>query len=351
MEQKTTTTTTTGAEEEDNTKETTIPTQPVDPSVAALGYYLTDKKYKGNRWEGVLARLAELSPVRTVRIDLQRSLDDQGPFQTILHKVTDELVTADEPSLARLHKLETYLGAHPSIVNVVAFENQRLLTNRCKVYETLREVDGAGDGVSYVSNPKFMVIEQQVEDYGPILQEHNIQFPVMAKPLPACGTAASHQMGVYFNAKQLQSCATPFLVQEYFNHGGVIFKVFIFGADDSSTHVVRRPSIRNFTPEDKATRDVILFDSQKPFAADLRMTPEEVADETALPNPPMIMLHAISKALRAAFGCQLLGVDVIRNVDSPNTYAVVDVNYFPTYGGVPQYEDRMARYLLTISKT
>ncbi len=67
----------------------------------------------------------------------------------------------------------------------------------------------------------------------------------VVKTVQACGTVASHEMGIVFEEKALHSFTLPLLVQEYYNHDSVVFKVF---AAHDSVQVVRRPSLRNVDP-------------------------------------------------------------------------------------------------------
>ena len=56
-----------------------------------------------------------------------------------------------------------------------------------------------------------------------------LKFPVIAKPLVADGSAKSHKMALVFNHDGLNSLKPPVVVQEFVNHGGVIFKVYVAG--------------------------------------------------------------------------------------------------------------------------
>ena len=52
-----------------------------------------------------------------------------------------------------------------------------------------------------------------------------LNFPVIVKLLVADGSANSHTMSLVFNGEGLKKLTTPIVLQEFVNHGGVIFKV------------------------------------------------------------------------------------------------------------------------------
>ncbi|QHN87159.1 Inositol-tetrakisphosphate 1-kinase [Arachis hypogaea] len=66
----------------------------------------------------------------------------------------------------------------------------------------------------------------------------NLRFPVIAKPLYADGTMKSHELCLVFDAQGLREtlnknagggAATTVVLQEFVNHGGAVFKVYVAG--------------------------------------------------------------------------------------------------------------------------
>jgi len=107
------------------------------------------------------------------------------------------------------------------------------------------------------------------------LKLEDIKFPVVVKTTLACGTTASHQMGIVFNAKGINTFTPPFLVQEFYNHNSTIFKVFVVG---DRLHVEKRKSLPNLPTDYEET---IYFDSQQPLGPQLEKikSPHEKTDE------------------------------------------------------------------------
>ena len=61
------------------------------------------------------------------------------------------------------------------------------------------------------------------------IRNESIEFPVICKPLVACGTPDSHLLYVAFTAASLRDAATPCLIQQFHDHDGVVFKIYVIG--------------------------------------------------------------------------------------------------------------------------
>ncbi|KAL4307084.1 hypothetical protein HN51_041409 [Arachis hypogaea] len=79
----------------------------------------------------------------------------------------------------------------------------------------------------------------------------NLRFPVIAKPLYADGTMKSHELCLVFDAQGLREtlnknagggAATTVVLQEFVNHGGAVFKVYVAG---EHVRCVKRTSLPN----------------------------------------------------------------------------------------------------------
>lgn len=163
---------------------------------------------------------------------------------------------------------------------------------------------------------------------------------MLAKTVRACGAADAHLMSVAFSEKGLHQpeLRAPLIVQEYLNHGAIIWKAFVIG--DYVT-VVARPSLCDLTPD--AQRANISFNSQK------GVPPELLASAPGnAPQPPQHVLQAMAKWLRARTGMSLFGFDVVSHqpVAGKTAYGVIDINYFPGYSGVPDFNTRLLQHAL-----
>lgn len=138
----------------------------------------------------------------------------------------------------------------------------------------------------------------------------------------------------------------PMVLQQFVNHGGIIFKVYI--ADDYVKCVKRSslPDVSKETMEEMASEcgGVMKF-SQISSGATLMASGEE---EVKMPAPEFIV--AVAKGLRVALGLHLFNFDMIRD-DKGDGYLVIDINYFPGYEKLPCYEMVMTEFFLNIKES
>lgn len=142
------------------------------------------------------------------------------------------------------------------------------------------------------------------------LQERDICFPVICKPIEACGTPLSHKMVVIVSPLDLDLLLPvwPCVVQQYYDHGAVLYKAYVI---DGSVMVFQRPSLPDLQPRLQeaaaaaatvAARRQAGVPSQEAFVAALLDNPTPTADanissspkkrnvhnEKSIPKPPLI---------------------------------------------------------------
>lgn len=96
-------------------------------------------------------------------------------------------------------------------------------------------------------------------------------------------------------------------------------QVYVVG---STSWVVRKASLPNY--EASPDREPLMFNSQK--FEDLLGIPGEV------PPPPADLVDSVAKVIGETAGLHLFGFDIIRN-STTGKYAVIDLNFFPSYRG------------------
>lgn len=146
-------------------------------------------------------------------------------------------------------------------------------------------------------------------------------WPAMVKSLQASGSLSAHDMAVVWKSEDVDKYAYPLYLQEYVNHDGTIFKVYVLGEDHFT---VTRVSLPNFpaTPY----QPPVQFNSQH---WKHELPPELTKEYTGKRVAPAhdVLSHA-SAAVSKLLGLTLFGFDVIENVDTGHL-SVIDVNYFP----------------------
>ncbi|KAL5082474.1 hypothetical protein RYX36_010895, partial [Vicia faba] len=73
---------------------------------------------------------------------------------------------------------------------------------------------------------QVVVKEPKLFDFDAI-EEHDLRFPFIAKPLEANETVNSHNLFMVFDCDSVKSLDNnPMMMQEFVNHSAVIFKIF-----------------------------------------------------------------------------------------------------------------------------
>ncbi|XP_009872887.1 PREDICTED: inositol-tetrakisphosphate 1-kinase-like, partial [Apaloderma vittatum] len=77
-------------------------------------------------------------------LDLTKPIEDQGPLDVIIHKLTDVILEADQndsQSLELVHRFQEYIDAHPETIILDPLPAIRTLLDRSKSYELIRQIE------------------------------------------------------------------------------------------------------------------------------------------------------------------------------------------------------------------
>eukprot|EP01083_Nonionella_stella_P064915 169657_1 len=230
-----------------------------------------------------------------------------------------------------------------------------------------------------VRTPRFLILEKTLgeADVANQIQSASFQYPLIVKPLTAAGTKSSHKMGVLMGSRGIEKVQGPCLLQEYANHDGLLYKVYVLG---NKVWVFQRPSLPNLPIGESSSsqhdgksegKGYVEFDSQRPYPTlddfgispltasteDLTEKVEKCQDKNKLTAAE---IRPVANAIRKAFGLKLFGFDilvtekeVLKSVAESSPKAeevkkemlVVDVNYFPSYKEVTNFSQLLAQYL------
>ncbi|GKV33495.1 hypothetical protein SLEP1_g42001 [Rubroshorea leprosula] len=100
------------------------------------------------------------------------------------------------------------------------------------------------DSYGKVGVPKQLVIKRDASSIPEAVIKSGLSLPLVAKPLVADGSAKSHELSLAYDQYSLRKLEPPLVLQEFVNHGGVLFKVYIVG---EAIKVVRRFSLPDVT--------------------------------------------------------------------------------------------------------
>ena len=354
-----------------------------------------------------------------------------GDFHVILHKLTEDLEAHPSSSphseSDKLRVLREYLLSHPAAVVVDPLDNVRTVVNRahtCACLQRIQQRLGQGAAGCPFAQPAFAVADGSLLSSsssagggdsaapparsGAILatmRAAGLAFPVICKPLQACGTPESHSMAVVFSSEGFADLMDPpsagsgspspspkpFLLQQFCDHGGVFYKVYVL---DGEVLISTRRSLPDF---ERSMHDLLAagvavtaFDSRVSFpelplglregagqgskeskeskereqeehrqqhgkdkqnACSDASTCTEI-DHEVVPAPLQARIAAAAAEISAEFGLSLYGFDVIVPLPAsveeggvPPPLLVIDVNFFPSYKNVPDFPSKLRAYL------
>uniref|UniRef100_A0A8I3PFD9 Inositol-tetrakisphosphate 1-kinase n=1 Tax=Canis lupus familiaris TaxID=9615 RepID=A0A8I3PFD9_CANLF len=254
-----------------------------------VGYWLSEKKIKKLNFQA-FAELCRKRGIEVVQLNLSRPIEEQGPLDVIIHKLTDVILEADQndsQSLELVHRFqdrlghvpepaarvegadwsgrhhvipprperggsrpsagearaEEYIDAHPETIVLDPLPAIRTLLDRSKSYELIRKIEAYMKDDRICSPPFMELTSLSGDDTMRLLEQNGLAFPFICKTRVAHGTN-SHEMAIVFNQEGLSAIQPPCVVQNFINHNAVLYKVFVVG---ESYTVVQRPSLKNFS--------------------------------------------------------------------------------------------------------
>ncbi|XP_007040636.2 PREDICTED: inositol-tetrakisphosphate 1-kinase 1 [Theobroma cacao] len=301
-----------------------------------IGYALVPKKENSFIRES-LVNQAKSRGIDLVKIDRGRPLVEQGRFHCVLHKLYGD----DWRS-----QLEDFRSRNPNAVIVDSPDAIERLHNRISMLQVVSELKIENQSETF-GIPKQIVIYDQETLFDNQAWEL-LKFPVIAKPLVADGSAKSHKMSLVFNHDGLNKLKPPIVLQEFVNHGGVIFKVYVVG---EYVKCVKRKSLPDVSEEKLKSLEGSLSFSQVSNLATHEKSDDKYYKKMHLEDtelPPQSFMTDIARGLRRAMKLNLFNFDVIRDTRFGNRYLIIDINYFPGYAKMPGYETVLTDFFCDI---
>ncbi|XP_028115748.1 inositol-tetrakisphosphate 1-kinase 3-like [Camellia sinensis] len=138
-----------------------------------------------------------------------------------------------------------------------------------------------------------------------------LMLPLVAKPLVVDGSAKSHELSLAYDQYSLQILEPPLVLQEFVNHGGVLFKVYIIG---EAIKVVRRFSLPDVRKRELSTNTGVFRFPRVSCAA--ASADDADLDPMVAELPPRPLLERLARELRRRLGLRLFNLDIIREHES-----------------------------------
>lgn len=121
----------------------------------------------------------------------------QPDFDVIIHKLTEDIDRKE--SVDKMKALDNYLKHHPNTVIVDPIDSVRKVISRSRTCQHLSNIELTMGKQCPFRQPKYVVFEDSnsvtsSEDTLKVIAQHGLTFPIICKPVEACGTAISHHM-------------------------------------------------------------------------------------------------------------------------------------------------------------
>jgi len=227
-----------------------------------IGYWWSEKKSQKLNASHLAALFAERN-CQLVKIDLDRPIEEQGPFSLIVHKISDILVKADlgdATAKKTISAFESYVRKNPHTIILDPLDNNRALLDRYKQYRLIEQSGLAKEGV--VFTPPFVhLTSTNIDVNRGRIRRSKITFPLVCKPILAQGSTGAHQMCIIFNEAGLKDVKPPCVAQSFVNHNARLFKLFVI---KDNYYIMERPSLKNFQASDQETVFFYSHDISKP---------------------------------------------------------------------------------------
>ncbi|XP_042007691.1 inositol-tetrakisphosphate 1-kinase 3-like [Salvia splendens] len=296
--------------------------------VVVVGYALTSKKVK-SFLQPKFEHLARNKGILFVAIDQSKPLSEQGPFDIVLHKLSGK-------EWRRV--LEDYWNEHPEVTVLDPPRAIQQVHNRQSMLQDVSDLN-LSDRYGKVGVPRQLVIKKDPSSIPGAVSKAGLRLPIVAKPL----VAKSHELSLAYDEFSLQKLEPPLVLQEFINHGGVLFKVYIVG---EAIKVVRRYSLPDVSKYELSKCTGVYHFPRVSCAA--ASADEADLDPRVAELPPRPLLERLAKELRRRLGLRLFNLDIIREHGTRDNYYVIDINYFPGYGKMPEYEHIFTDFLLSL---
>ncbi|KAJ8280251.1 hypothetical protein GJAV_G00052320 [Gymnothorax javanicus] len=306
-----------------------------------VGFCLSDKKRKRLNLSA-FAELCRHRGIEVVEINLSQPMESQGPFDVIVHKLSDVIVEAEHNSESQslLANFQDYMSAHPLTVMLDPLPAMSLLLDRFVSYRIMNKLQNSLKDRGICSPPYLEISVSDQVAIREAVEQKQLSYPLICKTRVAHGLR-SHEMSLIFSPAGLKDARPPCVLQSFVNHGAVLHKVFVVG---EAHFTVERPSLKNF-PLGPCEKGTIFFNSHEVSKPESCSHLTALDEETPrLPPPSSDVMIALVKELRAELGMALFGVDVIVNTRT-GALTIIDINIFPGYEGVPQFFSSLLNHI------
>lgn len=307
--------------------------------VLRVGLCIAESKRKKLELPASISKLCKQENIELIDIDLEESLEQQGPFDIILHKILEFRNEDPIKGDRYFEKFGSYINVHNEIKLIDPIPTCVTLVDRFLTMTAVKrcEFRCQNSGKS-VFVPRFAYLSgscNSVPEIKQTITKDNMCYPIIMKHFMGASLGReAHDMSLIFGEDGLSDIKTPCFLQQFHNHNGYMIKIYVVG---DQYYVCRRPSIKNLMPGNFPSMHFNSCNiSKRGKTSPLHNSNLEQEAIIVNDDPSLIeegVVTELIKRLKCEFEFSLLGIDII--VDSTNSdYGIIDVNYFPGYDGV-----------------
>ena len=288
--------------------------------------------------------------VKIIVIDLEKDLEEQGPFDVIIHKILEWYNDGEVVGGAKLLKLSDYvLRSNPPIKMIDPIEETVRLADRLYTMNVMKACEFSMHGIK-VFVPPYTYLNKDCSNETSLktLKESGVGFPIVSKPpITRCDFEA-HDFSLIFTPDKIADITgmLPCVVQQFVNHNSMLYKVAAVG---ETYYICERPSVKNLD-DNPDNADTVYFNSlsvskrdrynpdlhdRNPIGMKFR-TSGKAEDERLESDRNLLDEKVVKELLRRLYrqiDVSLIGIDIIVEEGTGN-YGLIDLNYLPSFDGV-----------------
>ena len=301
----------------------------------------------------LLQDLCKDGSIEFVVMDMNADLEEQGPFDVIIHKILEWYNHGLETGNSKLRKLLNYVSSCPQIPKVLdPIEETVRLADRFYSMQIMEDCQFVMNGIR-VYVPKFTFLKKtDSEHILEIIDKKGMDFPIITKPHVTRCDAEAHDMAIIFSEAAVTDINFPCVIQQFVNHNSMLYKVAAVG---QRMYICERPSVKNL---ERSLDDTVYFDSMTVSKRNVHnkdlhdRNPQKMQFQTSVTSDEPLLdeqvVGELIKRITNRIDLTLFGVDIIVD-EKTGDYGLIDLNYLPSYDGVlTHFAEDMYRKLLTL---
>jgi len=183
---------------------------------------------------------------------------------------------------------------------------------------------------------------------------NTLSCPYILKSRLACGLPDSHNMALILKPDGLIECelADPVVAQEYINHHGILFKVYVVGEHVMMERRSSMPDIRLHGLDNNKVEELpscIEFDSlhslptRLPWLENGSTNHKRTSSSTILTN---YFFNQLGTIVRQHISLSAFGFDLVFDNEAGEVL-LLDINYFPSFGKISEAPSHFIDTFLT----